>query len=810
MRPRESIDDLRQDIRYSARTLRRDVGFAAFAIAIIALGIGASATVFSVANALLVRPLPFRDPERLVWIPNGGESGLSAQTTQVGHFIDFAEQSHSYSDLAAYFAFYGVGDTKLSGRNDAIRLSAVPVSETFFATLGVRPIFGRVFNAAECSWNGPKAVVLSYALWERRFASDPGVIGRPITLNDESVTVVGVLPPSFDFASVFAPGARIDLFVPFPLGPETNRWGNTLSIVGRLKPGATIAGARAELSVLAPRLTAAHPNWNEFVPRLVSLREHVSGRLQSALFVLACAVGVVMLIVCANLSNLLLARATTRQKEMAIRAALGAGRRRLVRQMLTESVVLSTAGAVLGLVLAIAGTRAIAHMSAVSLPLLDSVRIDASALAFTVILAIGAGLAFGMAPALQIPERGVHEALKVSSRSATDGTRGQWMRRSLVVSEIALACVLLVGSGLLIRSFLKVLDVDLGFRPEMVAALRVDPDREHSTTSERFTAYLEDVLRLVKGVPGIQSAAVADGLPLGSNRSWGVGIKGRAYTRQNVPIAFVRIASEDFVESMGMHLRAGREFSSADGAKSEPVIMINETMAHTLWPGENALGKLMSADRERRVVGVVGDVRHLALEEGAGLEMYLPIRQTGDFSSVTLIVRTTLPPATLAASLRTALASVAPNLPTNEFRTLQQIVDRAVSPRRFFTILLGAFAGFALCLALLGIYGVISYTVSQRTQEIGVRMAIGASPGQIQTRILLETLNLAAVGILVGTAASWLASRALNGLLFGVTSADPITFVGMLLVITAVAIVSGFLPARRAARIDPVEAFRSS
>lgn len=810
---RETIGDLTHDLRYALRTLRRDTAFTVFAVVIIALGIGASTTVFSVANALLVRPLPFREPDRLVWIANGGDgaasAGLSGQTTQVGHFVDLVAQNRSFSELAAYFAFYGVGDIKLSGQSDAIRLSAVPVSQNFFPLLGVRPIIGRVFNADESAWHGPKAVLLSYALWERRFAADSSLVGRPITLNDESVIVVGVLPASFDFGSVFAPGAHIDAFVPFPLTAETNRQGNTLAIVGRLKPGVTLASAAAELRVLGPQIEAARPE-NSFGPRVTSLRDRVSGRIRPALAVLAFAVAVVMLIVCANLANLLLARATTRQKEMSVRAALGAGRRRLVRQVLTESVVLSALGATLGLAVAFVGTRAIAHMDAVSLPLLGDVRIDASALAFTVVLAFVAGLAFGMVPALQIRESSMHDALKISGRSTTDGKRGQWMRRSLVVSEIALACVLVVGSGLLLRSFLKVLDVDLGFRPEMVASLRVDPDRRRLTSQAGFVAYVDDVLRLARQVLGIQSAAIADGLPLGSNRSWGVRAKGASYAKGQSPGAFVRMASDGYLDAMGMHLVAGREFTPQDASASELVIMINETMARTLWPGESALGKVVITDRERRVVGVVGDVRHLALEQSAGLEMYLPIRQTGDFSSINLVVRTTLPPASLAASVRNALMPIAPNLPSNEFQTLRQIVDRAVSPRRFFTVLLAGFAGVSLGLALLGIYGVISYTVNHRTQEIGVRIALGASPGLIQGRILRETLDLAAFGIVLGTIGSWLLARTLSSFLFGVTSTDPVTFVGMLIIVATVALVSGYLPARRASRIDPSVAFRSS
>src|SRR5215204_6366789 len=401
-----ALDNLRQDLRYTARTLRRDAGFTTFAILIAGLGIGASATVFSVVHTLLLRPLPFAEPKQLVWIANRDTSGLSGQTTQVSHMLDLRERTQSFSAVAGYFAFYGVGDNLLSGRGEPERLSGVPVSENFFDVLGVQPLLGRTFTAEETRWRGPKAVMLGHGIWQRRFDSDPSIVGQSLTINNEPHTVVGVLAASFDFASVFAPGSHFDLYFPFPLTPETNRWGNTMAMIGRLKPGITQAQAQADTRAIATNLTRDHANdRNSFEGFVKPLAEQVNGRMRLALWVLAGAVGVVMLIVCANLSNLLLARTAARQKEIAIRTALGAGRGRLVAQMLTEGVVLSCIGAVLGMVIALVGTRALARLDAVSVPMLAQVRLDGTALGFTLLLAVLTGIVFGLAPAFNAPER---------------------------------------------------------------------------------------------------------------------------------------------------------------------------------------------------------------------------------------------------------------------------------------------------------------------------------------------------------------------------------------------------------------------
>jgi predicted permease len=805
-----ALDDLLQDLRYTGRTLRRDAGFTTFAVLIAGLGIGASATVFSVVHTLLLRPLPFAEPRHLVWIANRDTTGLSGQTTQVGHMLDLRERTQSLSAIAGYFAFYGVGDNLLSGRGEPERLSGVPVSDNFFDVLGVKPQIGRVFNADECRWNGPKAVMLGHGIWQRRFNSDPAIVGTSLILNDEPHLVAGVLPPSFEFASVFAPGSHFDLYFPFPLAPETNRWGNTMAMIGRLKPGVSVEQARAEIRTIAGQIVAEHPERNSFQGHVKPLAEHVSGRVRLAVWVLAGAVGMVMLIVCANLSNLLLARTATRHKEVAIRTALGAGRRRLLAQWLTEGIVLSCSGALLGLLLAVAGTRALARLDAVSIPLLRDIRTDPTALAFTLAIAIVTGIVFGLAPALQLRGTALASALNDAARGSTEGRQRGWLRNALVVAEVAFACVLVVGAGLLIRSLLRVLDVEMGFQPSRAMTIRVDPDSRYSTREQKIT-YFDEVLRRVRELPGVEAAGITDALPLGRNRTWGAPAKGVTYERGSFPFAFPRIVSDGYAAAMGIPLIAGRDIAASDTSTSEPVMVVNETMARVLWPGQDPIGKyvLGACANERRVVGVIGDVRHLALEQSSGNEMYIPLRQCGSQPSADLVVRSTLPAPQLAVAIRAKLQPLAANLPGNDFRTLQQIVDRSVSPRRFLVMLLGSFAGFALLLASLGIYGLISYSVNQRTQEIGIRMALGASARDVQGGIIRQTLKLAAIGMTLGTIASWIMAQSAAGLLFGVTARDPGTFLAMLLVLTIVAIVAGYLPARRASRIDPIGALRA-
>jgi predicted permease len=801
----DTLDQLGQDLRYGFRGMCRNAGSTVFAILMVGLGIGGASTVFSVVNVLLLRPLPFRDPGQLVWISNG-----ETYSTQPEHYSDLREQNHSFSDLAGWSGAYSAGDKQMTGTGEPERLTSVPVTENFFALLGVEPAIGRSFTNEECQgkYSAPPAMLLSHSFWRRRFASDPNVVGQKLTLNNQPVTVVGVLPASFDFASVFAPGTPIDAFIPWPLTDNTKPQGNSMAIVGRLKPGVTVQSAQAEFTVLAKQLVSQHPERNPIFPRLVLLEQHVSGEVRPALVVLMCAVGVVMLIVCANLSHLQLARMGSRQKEMAIRAALGAGRFRLLRQVLTESVTLSCCGAALGLLLAVAGTRGLAHLSAFNLPLLESVRVDGGTLAFTLLAAVASGLLFGLAPALQVPAYKLREGLEDAGRESSGSSRHGWFRDGLVVSQFALACVLLVGAALLIQSFLRVLKVNLGFQPEHAAALRIDPSVRISNPTQQ-NAFIDDALHRARAVPGISAAGISDILPLDGDRGWQVSGRGQVWDKNNHPEAFIRVVSDGYFEALGISLKSGREFTESDRASSEFVVMVNETLARTLWPGQNAVGQMMTQDGGRRVVGVVADVHHGGPERLGGSEMYLPMRQTGDYAAMRLVVRTALPPDGLAAGIRTALRPINPNLSVTEFQTLQGLVDKVVSPRRFLVTLLSGFAGFALLLASLGIYALISYSVHQRTKEIGIRMALGANAGLVLRGVLSRTLRLAIAGVALGTLGSFALGKWIASLLFGTTPTNPAVFSGVGLLLCAVALVAAYVPARRASRIDPMQALRT-
>jgi predicted permease len=805
---------MRRDIHYAARSLRRDLGATAFSIAIAGLGIGASTTVFGLCQALLLRPLPYREPERLVWIANGTSENLSAQTTQVSNFLSLVEQNRSFDGVAGFNAFYGPGDIRLGGSDNPERITAVPVTQSFFPLLGVNAVYGRFFDGAESRFGGPKAAVLDHRFFMRRFGGNPRVVGQSILLDGEPVTVIGVLPPSFDFEGTFSPGRPADVFLAFPLALETDRRGNLLALIGRLKSNVRIDAAQAEASAIAanvPRSRMDGQPRNRFNPTLNPLRDRVSGRFRTALFALAGAVGFLMLLVCANLSNLLLVRASVRRRELAIRSALGAAPRQLIRQMLIESLVLGTGGAALGLAIAIVATMGVSRLQGTVIPLLRDVRVDGVVFTFAALLAIVTSIAFGLLPALQTLSVDVRETLAEESRGST-GRRSGWLRRVVVVAELAMACVLLTGAGLLTRSLSRVLDVQPGYATENIIALRVDRPQGESTNAER-RAYLDGLARTVSAVPGIASVGLTDALPLGDNygwRRWGARAVGAPpdSTRREGPL--VRMVDAGYFATMRIPIRSGTDFTTADVPGSEPVAIVNETLAAELWPGQDPVGRMMVAGgTPRRVIGVVGGVRYFSLDRDVEREMYFPIGQSGGYNSVDVVIRgRNSSTASLIANVRAALRRADPSLPVVNFRTMEELVDRSVFARRFVVMLVAGFSLFGVVLSALGVYAVISYSVSQRTQEIGIRMALGATADGVRRGILAETGRLAMLGLAFGLPLSWMAARAIRGLLYDVSFFDAVTFGIALVVLVVVAACGGYVPARRATRVDPALALK--
>ena len=776
------------------------------------MGIGANVAVFSVVNTILLRPLPFPAAQQLVRIveknPKAGESSktYTADATQ-----DFQQQNHSFQSVSGYFAFTGPDNFKLIGGDQPSPVTGILVAEGFFQTLGVKPFAGRLFRSEEFVHHAPPVALLSYPFWKRQFGDDRSIVGRTIDLNHTAVTVVGVLPDSFDFGAVFSPGAKVDLFTPYIMDDFRDD-GNDLALVGRLKPGFTLAQAQREADELFPQLLFEHkhPEYGKgYTAQLTGLKEYVSGKLRRSLVVLWCAVGLILLIVGVNLSNLLLARAAARSKEISMRAALGAGRGRLVRQLLTETLALSGAGAMLGLGLGFAAISYLAHQGSIALPLLSMARVDGAVLGWTLLIAVGVAVLFGLAPGLRISSGNLLETLKDTGQGASAGRKHNRMRSALVIAEIALACVLLVGAGLLLHSFLRVLDVDLGFDPSRAAAIGVDYDGD--LNAARRAAFWQEVVRRASLIPGVETAGISDNLPMSRNRSWGIKAKGGDYDGGKFQGVFVYIVSPGYLKSMGMRLVEGRDIDWADFFNNQNVVIINETVARKLWPRQDPVGRIaLAGGTEARVIGVIADVRETSAEDDAGWQMYLPATKQFGPEGCYLVVRSKLPPASLAASVMRTLRQINPGQPATEFKPIQNLVDHATSPRRFFFLLVSIFAGLGLVLASLGIYGVISYSVTRETQQIGIRMALGATEKRVLLDVMWKTLRLALIGISAGVAGSVVVARLIASLLFDTAPTDPQTFAATVIVLGTVALLAGYLPARRASRIDPIIALRTN
>jgi predicted permease len=807
------LEVLLQDMRFAFRTLGRDRGFTVIAVIILGLGIGANITVFSVVNTILLRPLPFHNAQELVRIlsknDRGGESSMTFSTDAVE---EFQRRSQSFQEVSGYFAFSTPDNVKLMGKGQPQPVTGLSVAGNFFHTLGVEPMLGRLFAPEECVRHGRPVVLLNHSFWKRQFGGNPDIVGQAINLDGTPVTVIGVLPGTFDFGSVFSPGAKVDLYQP-AIFEDIHDEGNTMALIGRLKPGVSVAQAQAEADLIFPTLPVdlKHPEYKgDYTGRMLGLKDYVSGKLRRSLIVLWCAVGLILLIVCVNLSNLLLARGAARSKEFAMRTALGAGRGRLLRQLLTESLMLSGLGAMLGLVIAFAITSYLAHQGSIALPLLSSVRIDLAALAWTVLIAVAAAVFFGLAPGLRLSGGNLQEALKDSGHGTSLGRRHEAMRSVLIIVEIAMACVLLVGAGLLLRSFLRILDVDLGFEPSRAASISVDYD-DGRDPGKRSVIW-QEVVRRVEELPGVETAGITDGLPMSRNRSWGIQAKGKEYRRGELEDTFVYVVSPGYLNAIGMHLVKGRDIRWDDNNKKEAVVIINETVARRLWPGQDPIDRIaLVGGSDARVIGVVADVHESSVEGEPGWQMYISATapQYGP-AGAQLVVRTKLPPAMLAADVTRTLRQINPGQPSTEFLPIQRLVDHVVSPRRFFVLLVGIFAGLGLVLASLGIYGVISYSVTQQTKEIGIRMALGASQGRVQFAVIARTLWLALIGIAFGTLASFGIGSLIASLLYGTPATDRATFACMILLLGAVALLAGYIPARRASRINPMIALRNN
>ena len=827
-----NIDILMQDLKYTVRTLWRDPSFTVVAVLILALAIGANIAVFSVVNTLLLRPLPFRNAEQLVWIaPPPTKCGLSCATYSTDAYDEFRTMSRSFQDVTGYFAFSSADNLSLNLGGAPVTATSIDVIQNFFPLLGVQAQMGRVFTPEDARNGAAPVVLLTNAWWKRQFNGDKDIVGKTFDINGQQTTVIGVLPASFDFGAVFAPGTKVDAITPLNLYGPPRDWGNIITFIGRLKPGVSLAQARIDAASVAP-----HMCWNNKRPETcgdykgavvpVPLKEYVSGKLRQSLIVLWAAVAAILLIACVNLSNLLLARASARSKEFAMRGALGASRVRIVRQLLTESLVLSGAGAVVGFLLAGALVSWLAHQGAIALPLLSTLHMDLAALGWTVLIAVFAATVFGLVPGLRIGSGNLQESLKDAGPGASASRRHERTRSILVVSEVALACMLLVGAGLLLRSFMRVLDVDLGFEPDHAAAVKVDyqgnpADGNGSTQASqeaitmRRAAFQQQVLSRVGSLPGVEAAGFTDYLPLGQNRAWGTPLPKGAKRPEHLDTGpLVYVISPGYMRAMGTRVR-GRDFTWNDGPKGQQVVMINEAYAHFLnsfgmWPDGNAVGKALgNGESDLIIVGVVSDVHEENVDGDAGWQIYYPNTQAGP-SGLELVVRSSVPPASLATSVLTTLRELNPKQPMADFKPIRLLVNHAVSGRQFFMLLVVSFATLGLLLAALGIYGVISYSVTRQTQEIGIRMALGASAGLVQRHVLAGTLRLALIGVVLGAAASIAGARLIATLLFETSPWDSITYLSMAVGLLAVAGFSGYIPAFRASRINPTVALRAN
>ena len=818
------MDTLLQDLRYGARSLARSPAFTAVAVLALALGIGANSAVFSMVDGVLLRPLPYGNADRAVMLwstwPGYDRTWLSEPEV-----VDYRSQRQVF-DIVAPFS---LGSATLTGDGEPERVRAASLSAEVLPALGVTPTLGRNFTAAEDlpdSLAG-RVALLSHALWQRRYAGDPSIVGRAIQVGLRSFTVVGVLPDEFRLPNDFV-GEPVQLYSPIGLEPNPDpesRGNHGLYAVARLAPGVTPERAQAAMSAFVSDMKRRHDAYGpEFDLRVVSARDQVSGDVRPALLVMLGAVALVLLVACANVANLLLARAEARHRELAIRSALGAGRTRIVRQLLAESLLLATAGAALGLVLAAAGLRALIAFSPPNVPRLDAIGMDGRVVAFTAAIAVLTSVVFGLVPALQASGTTTQEMLNEGGRGASAGARRQRVRRTLVVTEVALAMVLVVGAGLLIKSFARLMGIDAGVRPERVLTMELSlPGAKYAQPRSR--AFFEQLRQRVAALPGVTSAGFVRELPFANEiGDWSFRIVGRGADRPDEAFGAAdwQVATPGYFEAMGVALRSGRFLEDADATRSAPVVVISEMMARTFWPNQDPVGQQIRLGGTgpgpdtlpRTVVGVVADVRHKGLDAETKTQMYLPHTQFPSTDSnfainrMSLVVRARTDPLMLAPAVRREIRALDPEIPVSRVRSMEQVLSASASVRELNVMLLSVFAAVALTLAALGIYGVMAYTVTQRTKEIGVRMALGASAVEVQRLVLRQGLLLAGLGVLLGALGAVALGRVLTSLLFGVSATDPTIYAAVTAVLAAVALLATYVPARRATRVSPMVALR--
>jgi putative ABC transport system permease protein len=805
-----------QDLHYGLRMLLRNPAFALVAVMTLALGIGANTAIFSVVNAVILRPLPYESPEQLVRVGGANlRTGRAMGSFSPQDFYDWRERNTVFEQVAAYDGW----SPGLTGTGEPERIEAARVSASFFSILRVRPELGRAFLPGEDQPGNNMVAVLGHSLWQRRFGADPGIINQQITLNGASYTVVGVMPASFETPrftrSILA---EPELWAPF--APNLNDWtrgGRAVdAAVARLKPGVTLEQAEAELKAIARQLEEQYPKTNAGQSvSVASLHESLVGNSRTALLVLLVAVGFVLLIACANVANLLLARAAARQKEIAIRTALGAGRLRIIRQLLTESVLLAGLGGALGLLSALWTTDLLIAGATDALPRLNDTAVDAHVLGFTLLVSLLTGIAFGIAPALQASRPDLNEMLKEGGRTSALGGARARVRSLLIVAEVAVSLVLLIGAGLLIRSFLRLQEVSPGFNPEHVLALEMFLPGTKYPEDYQHVAFYEEVLKRTRALPGVEAAGVVSVLPVSDNYDRiGFSVEGEPPPPPGEgPDADRYMISSGYFQALAIPLQSGRQFTEQDGgADAQPVVIINETLARRYWQTSAlALGKRVRVGDEgrpwRTVVGIVGDVKQYGLDTPSTMQVYLPHQQSPT-QQMTLVVRAGGDPASQTAAVRKEIWAVDKDQPVYNIRTMEQVLAKSIAGRRFNMLLLGIFAGVALLLAAVGIYGVISYSVTQRTHEIGVRMALGARQRDIFKMILGQGMILTLVGTGCGLLAAFVLTRFLSSLLFGVSATDPLTYIAVSLPLIAVALLACYIPARKATRVDPMVALR--